>query len=86
LGPEAAWEGEDGAPLALGELCVPLGLRGFRDSSTVLSAWGLGGLSTFWGFATDHGTLCRRVRVDALGHSTQSSTSYKAIKNFFKKA
>jgi hypothetical protein len=44
---KAAQEGEDGAPPALGEFCVPLGFRGFRDFCVVSSVLGVGGLVTF---------------------------------------
>jgi hypothetical protein len=37
----------DGAPLALGELCMPPRLGGFEDSGAVFSTPGVGGMFTF---------------------------------------
>jgi hypothetical protein len=45
--PEVAWVGKGKATPALGEPCASFGLGGFRGSSAVFSAGGLGGLSTF---------------------------------------
>jgi hypothetical protein len=47
LWPEEAQVGEGGAPLVLGEPHASFGLGGFGGSSTVFSALGLRGLSTF---------------------------------------
>jgi hypothetical protein len=46
-GLEAAQVDEDGAPLALGKLCAPLGLGGFRSSGAASLVLGVGGLIAF---------------------------------------
>jgi hypothetical protein len=48
LGPRAAFKG-NGEPLALGELCMPPRLGGFKDSGTIFLTLEVGGLLTFGG-------------------------------------
>jgi hypothetical protein len=73
---EAAQVGEVGAPLAPGEPRASFGLEGFRGPSVVLSAGGLGGLSTFWTRRRlEHSSL-----VDVLGYSVQRLMKQKIVK------